>query len=94
MKESILLPAEAGAFSVLVPILDTKGKIIDLFPSPVLAWVIADTGVVGVITPTKICPGGCAIWTPEGYVEAEDGDWPSQEAYIKHLQKAQARAAH
>ena len=60
-------------------------KVQDILPSPVIAWIVDETGVKGIITPGKVFPAGSAIWGPEGIVEPEDGDWPSLQAYCKHL---------
>jgi hypothetical protein len=87
MNEATVLPADAGAFSVLVPLI-VDGKVLEVFPSPVLAWVLGDTGVVGVVTPGQVYPAGIAIWTPDGYVESEDGQWLDPDAYLKHLQES------
>jgi hypothetical protein len=83
---SMILPADAGAFSVLMPLI-SNGKVVEIFPSPVLAWVVDETGVTGIVTPTRIFPAGTPIWTPEGLVESEGGIWPGPEEYLKHLQR-------
>ena len=93
MSDVTLMKADAGEFSVLVPV-TSNGLAVDAFPSPVIAWVIGDTGVVGVMTPSGVYPGGCAIWGPEGHVESDEGHWLDPEAYIAWLKEKQAMGVH
>ena len=82
----MILPAEAGAYAVAVPLI-YDGQVQDILPSPVLAWVLDETGVTGIITKNRVYPVGTAVWGPDGIVESEDGDWPSLQAYCEHLRK-------
>lgn len=80
----MILRAEAGAFAVCVPLI-CDGKVQDILPSPVLAWIVNEDGVQGIITPSRVFPPGSAVWGPEGIVESEDGDWPDPKAYCDWL---------
>lgn len=82
----MILPAEAGAYAVCVPLI-CDGQVQDILPSPVLAWVIDETGVTGIITPSRVFPAGSPVWGPDGIVESENGEWPDLQAYCKHLRE-------
>lgn len=82
----MILRAEAGAYAVCVPLI-FKGEVHDILPSPVVAWIVDESGVTGIITPSRVFPAGSPVYGPEGIVESANGEWPNLQAYCKYLRE-------
>lgn len=79
-----MLRVEPGSFAALMHVRDQHGKVVDVVPTPILAWVLGETGVEYALLLTGPVPvHSIPIWCPEEAVWRGNDAWPSIQAYTK-----------